>query len=107
MRSRDTARVGYLEDQLEDVVRNEVAAAAGLLDQVEGLGELEGLVLVAVDLKHGGEVVVSTGAFLFSGQLQQRRNIVRPLLLPPPRSLVGPFIGASLFVPLCGLGTGR
>lgn len=42
---------GYLEDQLEDIVRNVEAASAGLLDQVEGLGKLEGLGLVTVNLE--------------------------------------------------------
>lgn len=43
--------MGYLEDQLENVVRDVEAAGAGLLQQVECLGELEGLLLVAVNLR--------------------------------------------------------
>lgn len=48
---------GYLEDQLEDIVRNIEAASAGLLDQVEGLSELEGLGLVTVDLDLDEQIV--------------------------------------------------
>lgn len=48
MRAR--REVGYLEDELEDVVRDVEAAGAGLLEQVECLRKLEGLLCVAVDL---------------------------------------------------------
>lgn len=39
-----------LENELEDIVRNVEAAGARLLDQVEGLRKLEGLLCVTVDL---------------------------------------------------------